>query len=188
LLLETPGFAKEDASDIAATLSGDGEAYRRLVLRYQGIISQQMSRFSRDASVREELVHDIFVEAYMSLRSYRGTAPWLNWLRKVAVRVGYRYWRSRKSLVNEITLPENAWEHLRGTIPNPVESIAAPEMVYTLLALLTPPDRLVLTLLYVDGCTMAEAADLAGWTLIGAKVRAYRARNRLKKLIAKGAS
>jgi DNA-directed RNA polymerase specialized sigma24 family protein len=100
LLLETPGFAKEDASDIAATLSGDGEAYRRLVLRYQGIISQQMSRFSRDASVREELVHDIFVEAYMSLRSYRGTAPWLHWLRKVAVRVGYRYWRSRKSLVN----------------------------------------------------------------------------------------
>jgi len=47
---------------------------------------------------------------------------------------------------------------------------------------------LVLTLLYVDGCTMAEAADLAGWTLIGAKVRAYRARNRLKKLIAKGTS
>ena len=67
LLLETPGFATEDASDIAATLSGDGEAYRRLVLRYQGIISQQMSRFSRDASVREELVHDIFVEAYKPL-------------------------------------------------------------------------------------------------------------------------
>jgi len=188
LLLETPGFATEDASDIAATLSGDGEAYRRLVLRYQGIISQQMSRFSRDASVREELVHDIFVEAYMSLRSYRGTAPWLNWLRKVAVRVGYRYWRSRKSLAKEITLPENAWEHLRGTIPNPVESIAAAEIVYAMLAQLAPTDRLVLTLLYVDGCTMAEAADLAGWTLIGAKVRAYRARNRLKKLIAKGAS
>ena len=188
LLLETPGFATEDASDIAATLSGDGEAYRRLVLRYQGIISQQMSRFSRDASVREELVHDVFVEAYMSLRSYRGTAPWLHWLRKVAVRVGYQYWRSRKSLVNEITLPENAWEHLRGTIPNPVESIAAAEIVYAMLAQLAPTDRLVLTLLYVDGCTMAEAADLAGWTLIGAKVRAYRARNRLKKLIAKGAS
>ena len=186
--METPGFATEDASDIAATLSGDGEAYRRLVLRYQGIISQQMSRFSRDASVREELVHDIFVEAYMSLRSYRGTAPWLNWLRKVAVRVGYRYWRSRKSLVNEITLPENAWEHLRGTIPNPVESIAAAEIVYAMLAQLAPTDRLVLTLLYVDGCTMAEAADLAGWTVVGAKVRAYRARNRLKKLIAKGTS
>lgn len=86
--METPSFATQDASDIAATLSGDGEAYRRLVLRYQEIISQQMCRFSRDASVREELVHDVFVEAYMSLRSYRGKAPWLHWLRKVAVRVG----------------------------------------------------------------------------------------------------
>ena len=186
--METPSFATLDASDIAATLSGDGEAYRRLVLRYQEIISQQMCRFSRDASVREELVHDVFVEAYMSLRSYRGSAPWLHWLRKVAIRVGYRYWSSRKSFAKEITLPENAWEHLRGTIPNPVESIAATEIVYALLALLTPPDRLVLTLLYVDGCTMAEAADLAGWTFIGAKVRAFRARNRLKKLIAKGNS
>lgn len=186
--METPSFAKQDASDITATLSGDGEAYRRLVLRYQEIISQQMCRFSRDASVREELVHDVFVEAYMSLRSYRGSAPWLHWLRKVAVRVGYRYWSSRKSIAKEITLPENAWEHLRGTISNPVESIAAAEVVYALLAQLLPPDRLVLTLLYVDGCTMAEAADLAGWTLIGAKVRAFRARNRLKKLIAKGNS
>lgn len=183
-----PWFSAEDSRDIAATLSGDGEAYRQLVVRYQGLISQQMCRFSRDASVREELVHDVFVEAFLSLRSYKGSAPWLHWLRKVAVRVGYRYWANRKNLAKETTLSNNDWAQLCSSIPNPPAGFEAAEVVFALLEQLSPPDRLIMTLLYVDGCSMAEAADLAGWTLVGAKVRAFRARKRLRNLIGKGAS
>ena len=69
----------EDARDIALSLSGDGDAYRRLVERYQAEVAAQMRRFSRDPTIRDELTHDVFVEAYTSLRSYRGTAPWLHW-------------------------------------------------------------------------------------------------------------
>ncbi len=70
-----------DQRDIAAALNGDSESYRRLVLRYQPEIAQQMLRFSRNAGVREELVHDVFVEAYLSLPGYKGKSPWLHWLR-----------------------------------------------------------------------------------------------------------
>lgn len=176
----------DDGRDIAATLSGDSEAYRRLVERYQQEIAQQMSRFSRDFAVRDELVHDVFVEAYLSLRNYRSSAPWLHWLRKIAVRVGYRHWTSRKGRDGEITLSEEDWQQLRGSSPNQAEAFEAAELVYALLTQLSPSDRLILTLLYLDGCTMAEAADRAGWTVVGAKVRAFRARNRLRKLIEEG--
>ncbi|MBX7104735.1 MAG: RNA polymerase sigma factor [Gemmataceae bacterium] len=176
----------DDARDIAAAISGDGEAYRRLVGRYQSEVAQQMRWFSRDSAVRDELTHDVFVEAYLSLRSYRGTAPWIHWLRKIAVRVGYRYWTSRQGRTCEVALSEDDWQRLRGKVPEPTEATAAADLVYALLAQLASSDRLILTLLYLDGCTMAEAAERAGWTVVGTKVRAFRARNRLRKLIEGG--
>ncbi len=172
-----------EAHDIAAAVSGDGEAYRRLVQRYQQEIAHQMYRFSRDSVVRHELTHDVFVEGYLSLRSYSGSAPWIHWLRKIAVRVGYRHWRNRNGRDREVTLSDDDWQRFQGSLPIPGEASEAAELVYALLAQLSPSDRLILTLLYLDGCTMAEAAERADWTVVGAKVRAFRARNRLRKLI-----
>lgn len=173
----------EDGRDIGEVLAGDGEAYRRLVERYQAEIARQMRRFSRDLLVQTELTQEVFVEAYMSLRSYRGTAPWLHWLRRIAVRVGYRYWSDRQAQSREITLSEDDWRRLRGSMPEPTEAADAADLVFALLAQLAPSDRLILTLLYLDGCTMSEVADRTGWTIVGAKVRAFRARNRLRTLI-----
>lgn len=172
-----------DARDIAAVLSGDEESYGRLVERYQGDIARQMSRFSRDPLVRDELVHDVFVEAYLGLRTFRGTSPLIHWLRKIAVRVGYRYWTNRNSRKHEMTLSEEDWDRVRGTLAFRSGPSEAADLVFALLERLSSNDRLILTLIYLDGCTMAEAAERAGCTVVGAKVRALRARNRLKKLI-----
>ena len=53
-----------DQRDIAASLKGDGEAYARLVRQYQDRVAAQMWRFTRDPVVLEELVQEVFVEAY----------------------------------------------------------------------------------------------------------------------------
>lgn len=178
-----PHADPSDDRDVALSLSGDGEAFRRLIRRYQGEIGNQMRRFSRDSSVREELTHDVFVEAYLSLHSYRGTAPLLHWLRRIAVRVGYRYWTRRKGRDEEFRLSVEDWRRLAGKLPPPEEAAAAADLVHSLLARLAPTDRLVLTLLHLDGCSVAEAAERAGWSTVGTKVRAFRARRRLAKLL-----
>lgn len=173
----------DDTRDVAAALAGDESAYRRVVERYQDVIGVQMHRFSRNIAVRDELTHDVFVEAYLSLRTYRQSAPFLHWLRKIAVRVGYRYWTQTKANGREIALSEHDWQRLQGALPVPGDASDAAEVVHLLLARLPPPDRLVLTLIYLDGCSMAEAADRAGWTVTGTKVQAFRARNRLRNLL-----
>ncbi|MCA9175330.1 MAG: sigma-70 family RNA polymerase sigma factor [Planctomycetales bacterium] len=173
----------DDTQDVAAALAGDELAYRRLVERYQDAIGAQMHRFSRDISVRNELTHDVFVEAYFSLRTYRQSAPFLHWLRKIAVRIGYRFWTQNKANDKETALSEHDWQQLQGAQPTPGDTSDAAELVHALLARLPPADRLVLTLIYLDGCTMAEAADRAGWTVANTKVQAFRARNRLRKLL-----
>lgn len=178
----------EDVRDIAATRAGDGEAFRNLIRRYQEAMAVQMRRFSRDPRVSEELVHDVFVEAYLSLHSYRGSAPWLHWLRRIAVRIGYRFWKQQQANRNRVQLSADDWQRLRGAIAAPCETSAAAELVVALLDRLPPADRLILTLVYFEDCSLAEAAAQAGWTVMGAKLRAFRARKKLKRLIERGDS
>lgn len=177
------GNPEADAADIAASLDGDGEAFARLVRRYQGEIAATMWRFSRDRALCEELVHDVFVEAYLSLGSYRGKAPFLHWLRKIATRVGYRHWKqgARERVRTWVPLDE---EIVADTAPGKPEGPErAAERLQGLLGRLPPRDALVLTLLYLEDCTVQEAADRTGWSRAMVKVQAHRARKKLRKLL-----
>ncbi|MDK1022227.1 MAG: RNA polymerase sigma factor [Candidatus Hydrogenedentes bacterium] len=171
----------EDRQDIRQSLVGDEEAYARIIGRYQPKIAAQMWRFSRDAAVVEELVQEAFVEAYLSLGKFKGRAPLLHWLRKIATRVGYRYWRKRtREQGRREALARRADELVppQGTSPS-----EAGEYLHTLLAQLPVEDRLVLTLHYFEARDTREIAERMGWTRSLVKVRAHRARKKLKTLL-----
>ena len=168
-------------ADVAAATDGDGEAYARIIRRYQQTIARRMTRFSRDPAVVEELVHDVFVEAYFSLGRYRGDAPLEHWLQRIATRVGYRYWTQRRKEKERAV-------SLEGRLHDPAAPAGeaandAADEVAVLLEKLPPRDRLVLTLLYIESHTVAEVAELAGWSPAMVKVQAYRARQKLRKLM-----
>lgn len=170
-----------ESHDVLLAVNGDHDAFGRIIDVYQRTITDQMRRFSRQPAVLEELVHDVFVEAFTSLHTYRSHAPFLHWLRKIAVRRGYRFWQFNAREKSTVSLREI---HDRlDNLTTVVSETAARDMLDDLLDRLSPRDRLVLTLLYWDGCSVAEAATLAGWTQVMVKVQAYRARNRLKILI-----
>ncbi len=63
----------------------------------------------------------------------------------------------------------------------PDQSLAARELVEKLLALLDPRDRLLLTLLHLEGRSTKEVRQITGWNGIVIRVRAYRARRKLKE-------
>lgn len=175
----------DDLEGVRQTREGDPEAYRRLIERHQDHVSRMLWRFSRDRRVHEELVQDVFVEAYLSLSSYRGRAPFEHWLSRIATRVGYRHWkeRARRHEAEPFNLRE--WDEASGDgaashVPEPDH---AAELLHRLLAQMPPRDRLVLTLRYLDQCDVAETARRTGWTRTMVKVQTLRARNKLRKLI-----
>jgi RNA polymerase sigma-70 factor (ECF subfamily) len=161
-------------------LAGDGEACRRLFKRHEPRIAHQMWRFSRDRTVHIELVQEVFVQAYLSLHRYRPTAvPLEHWLVRIATRVGYRFWKqqARRQKNEPLTLD----------IPAPQSGVSgaaeAAETLHELLALLPVVDRLALTLMYFDDCSIKEIAARTGWNVAMVKMRLFRARNRLRKII-----
>ena len=174
--------SEADPGDIAASLNGDGEAYARLVQHYQDQVAAQMWRFTRDPAVLEELVQDVFVEAYLSLKGFRGHAPFLHWLRRVATRVGYRYWKSQvRKRDREEALTETSLN--LAIASEALTPVKAAETLYRLFAKMPPPDRVVLTLFYFEECGINEIASRTGWSRTLVKVRLHRARKKLKGLL-----
>ncbi|MFC1572722.1 RNA polymerase sigma factor [Candidatus Eisenbacteria bacterium] len=174
--------SENDRPDIQASLRGDQAAYARLVRRYETQIAAQMWRFTRDPDTLDELVQGVFVEAYLSLRGFRGKAPFLHWLRRIATRVGYHHWKRRAREQKH----REALAEWRATLPSVTEestSSQAAEYLHVLLDRLPPQDRLVLTLHYFDGLDTREIAERTGWNRGLVKVRAYRARRKLKALL-----
>jgi RNA polymerase sigma-70 factor (ECF subfamily) len=143
-----------------------------------------MWRFSRDRTVHEELVQDVFVEAYLSLGGYGGRAPFGHWLARIATRVGYSYWKRQARRRRTETYSIEEWDRLRERPADGVEAVEAAELVHGLLERLPARDRLVLTLRYIDGCSVAETARRTGWTQALVKVQTWRARKKLQKLLA----
>lgn len=167
---------QQDRKDIENAQNGDHDAFRCLVERYEADISKLMWRFTQDSQVCEELVQEAFVEAYFSLESYRFKAPFLFWLKTIATRVGYRLWK-RQARERKVVQIDYA-----GDLEAPKQKDDAEDLtriVNALLAELAPADRMVLTLLYFEKCSVREIAEHMGWNQALVKTRAYRARKKL---------
>ena len=59
----------------------------------------------------------------------------------------------------------------------------AAELLQWALRHLSAENRLVLTVVHLDGYSIREAAGLLGWSAVNVKVRAHRARQMLRTLL-----
>jgi len=171
-----------DRDEIQQAQNGNEDAFRRIMERHQPHVSKLLWRFTRDKTDHEELVQESFVQAYLSLRTYKAKAPFEHWLSRIATRVGYRFWKQAKRQPH-LSLLDNDWEQLSQNQTDPIARQQAAELVHYLLSKLPPRDRLVLTLRYLDQCSVKETARRTGWTPSLVKVQAYRAKQKLKELL-----
>lgn len=187
------GFAAEpdaaaataDLADVRGALQGDGEAYARIVRRHQRGVTARLWRFTREPGVLEELVHRTFVEAWLGLRGFRGEAPFEHWLHRIAVRTGYGHWRERREDRDRRGTPLPDALEVAAAPPDPAQAGA---VLHDLLGRLPARDRLVLTLMSIEGHSVAETAALTGWSRALVKVQAHHARAKLRRLIAEPAT
>lgn len=186
---EEPGtpvdWTSADLEDVRQAQHGDADAYRRLVERHQDHVARILWRFSRDRGVHEELVQDVFVEAYLGLSGYRGRAPLDHWLARIATRIGYRYWKERARHKQAEPFDVQEWDQAAegDRVEQTLEPDQAAELLHRMFEQLAPRDRLVLTLRYLEQCDVVETARRTGWTKTMVKVQTMRARNRLRKLL-----
>lgn len=163
--------------DVLKSIAGDGQAYGRLVQRHQAAVSRILWRFTQDALTHQELVEEVFVQAYFRLAQYKGDAPLECWLATIATRIGYDFWRKQKRKTLQIDPAD--WQGIAAAPPKDPNEAA--QTVHRLLAMLPPKDRLVLTLRFLEQLDVQQTAQRLGWTAGRVRVQTHRALKKLKE-------
>ena len=138
----------------------------------------------------DDLTQMVFLKVFKHLGQFAGGVPLEHWVSRIAVNT------CLSALKAERSRPELRWADLseegqavvealavEGVNPGDSDGLAARELVQQLLVQLNPADRLVVTLLHLKEKSVAEVSRLTGWTCAGVKVRAFRARKRLRKIL-----
>ena len=181
----------DDALVIQNTLRENSNSFAILVDRYQDHVARIVRKHvPRDDA--PEVAHDTFVQAYQSLAGFKGTGPFKHWLAKIAIRCCHDFWRgyyqNRENLAAPLPDDCRDWvDHLLSdqSTAQDANRVEARDLLQWALGQLSVAERMVLTLTHLDEYTVAEAAALLDWSVTRVKVQAYRARKKLRKIIAK---
>lgn len=179
------------ASDADAELAqrardGDRAAMATLVERHQAAIARLLWRFVKSRPDLDDLVQDTFLRMVRGLPKWRGDQPFVHWLMRIATNTGRDYFR-RQTVRRRWTV-EPSGENEDTVQPEAIDpggdpaARSAANEVKTLLAQLPPDERALLTLHHLEGWSLAHIAGQFGWTVTATKLRAWRARRRLKSL------
>jgi RNA polymerase sigma-70 factor, ECF subfamily len=180
-----------DAELIAAVLDGDAASFEPLITRYQPRVFATARRYARRESEVEDIVQEVFIKAFQKLAGFRGDAPFEHWLMRLTTRTCYDFLRvhqrSRETAFTELTQEECDWLDRFVVEPGAADenAAAARQLVQRILSQLSPAARLVITLLEIEERSVKEISQLTGWSVPLVKVRAFRARAEMRKILAR---
>lgn len=182
---------RTDAELIEAVLQGDAASFEPLVQKYSPRLFATARRYARRETEVEDIVQEAWLKAYQKLGSFRGEAPFEHWLMRLAVRTCYdflrQHQRRRETSFSELTQLETDWLDRFVSQPESAQADAdaARQLIQRILEQLSPAARLVITLLEIEDRSVKEIARLTGWSVPLVKVRAFRARAEMRKILAK---
>lgn len=183
--LHAPAMRDAARADvIQRARSGDAAAFRELYAQHHRQVARQLTFLVPRADL-EDVLQDVFIEVFRSIRRFEGKSAFTTWLYRVTVHVAMKarrkHTRSRLDVVEE--LPEAADER-----PLPVEvSLSAERQarVEALLEQLSPKKRAVLVMHDLQGVEAQAIAELLDTNVLTVRTRLFYARRELEAL-AKG--
>jgi RNA polymerase sigma-70 factor (ECF subfamily) len=181
-----------DADIIRRIIDGDVNSFEYLLKKYQDHVLRIVTKHIPYNEV-EETAHNVFVRAYQALPGFKQEGSFRQWLSAIAVRTCYDFWRkqyrSRELPMSDLTDSHQGW--LEKTLSNQSNKSfhekgrekEARELLDWALSRLSVKDRMVIELVYLEGLSVKEAAGLLGWSLSNVKVRSFRSRKKLEKIL-----
>jgi RNA polymerase sigma-70 factor (ECF subfamily) len=172
---------------------GDESAFAEIVRRYSPRVFSVASRFFRQRSLVEEAAQEVFLKAYTQLGSFEGRGSIEGWLTRIATNTCLNMIRSSKRRpefsVSDLTDDEQNWLEQQsgdGSGQTSVEnSLVAADLADRLLAVLPPEDQQALLMIDGEEASIKEVAEATGWSESKVKVRAFRARRKLREAMEK---
>jgi RNA polymerase sigma factor (sigma-70 family) len=184
--MSSDGF--DEAACLRRVRERDDAACRELVEHlYPAVIRIVRAHLPR-RDAEEDLAQEIFMKMFARLDQYREKVPLEHWVARIAVTTCYDKLRAqqRRPELRRADLTKEESERIDRMTANAedvtkVDEFGARELIELLLARLNPRDRLVITLVELEQRSIDEIRQVTGWNSSLIKVRAFRARQKLRK-------
>src|SRR5213595_357746 len=175
---------------VAAVLRQDEAAARELVRNLYPLVAKLVRAHRPVRSAEEDLCQMIFIKVLQNLSQFSGKVPLEHWVSRIAINTCINQIQAEKARpeLREADLSEEqaAVVHNLATTRDelgPDRSFASRELVEHLMKALKPAERVVIDLLYLQQRSVEEIRRLTGWSGALVKVRAFRARQKMKQLL-----
>ncbi len=191
-MIDNDAYDFNDQMVVHRVLNGETDAFEHLLKKYRELVFMITARHVPSDQV-EEVAQDAFVRAYQSLPSFKGEGDFSHWLTVITTRTCHDFWRKRYRN-REVTLssisdePEQWLDattaagacEMQNCRDNHEEAKAILDWA---LGQMSASDRMVLELVYLEELSIKEAAEMLDLSQTNVKVRAFRARQKMQKLI-----
>lgn len=184
-------MSAEAELDVAACVQrareGDEAAARELMNHLYPLVIRLVRAHRTRRTGEEDLAQIVFMKVFANLNRYSGAVPVEHWVSRIAINTCLNHLQAERAR------PELRWADLseeqarvvesltfRADELSPSQAVASRELVEVLLDRLEPDDRALLTWLHLEGRTVAEVQAMTGWNQPVIKVRAFRARRKLR--------
>ena len=178
----------DGAALVAAARQHDESAAREIVGRLYPLVVRLVRSHRPRRTAEEDLCQMIFAKVFQKLSQFSGKVPLEHWVSRIAVNTCINQIQAERARpeFREADLSDEeiaVINNLAATSEElgPDRSFAARDLVEHLLAALKPAERLVIDLLYLQQRSVAEIQALTGWGASLVKVRAFRARQKMKQ-------
>jgi RNA polymerase sigma-70 factor (ECF subfamily) len=173
---------------------GDESAFAEIVRRYSPRVFSVASRFFRQRSLVEEAAQEVFLKAFTQLGSFEGRGSMEGWLTRIATNTCLNMVRGAKRrpefTVSDLTEDEQGWldqqsAGVQSAQPSVENSVVATDLADRLLSVLSPEDQQALLMIDGEEASIKEVAEATGWSESKVKVRAFRARRKVREAMEK---
>ena len=184
---------KTDAQLVALVLAGDETAFENLFERYKRLVASVAARYFRQSDQIDEIIQISFAQVYFQLKYFRGAQDFsfASWVSKIATNACIDVLRAQKrkpeNLLCELSDPATEIL-LRDALNNGKTEenlLVERDLAEKLLSNLKPEDRAILQMLDAEEMSVSEVAEITGWSGSKIKIRAFRARRALRKILKK---
>jgi len=174
---------------------GDESAFAEIMRRYSPRVFRTAGRFFRRREQVEEAAQEVFLKAFTQLDAYEGRGSLEGWLTRITTTTCLNLLRGagrRPELtVSDLTDDEGTW--LEGKMAGAAaerhraaeRGVVAADLAERVLETMSADDRLVLTMIDGEDAPVKEVSEMTGWSEAKVKVRAFRARRRMREAVEK---
>ncbi|MEE9363469.1 MAG: RNA polymerase sigma factor [Cellulophaga sp.] len=175
----------EDNFFIDRVCKGDIDAYTFLVNKYKRMAYTVALKIMRNVEDAEDATQESFIKAYQKIHYFKKDAKFSTWLYTIVYRTAV--YNLRKNQISTTQIDEIITEEY-STEDNNVFTVAIEnqlllEKVTTAIHKLPRMESLLISLFYTNESSIEEISIITGLSKTNIKVKLYRARKKLKKLL-----